>query len=188
MFPVPDNTFYFAAWLGVTIALGMISRRALRNRHSHGFYRFFAFSTSAAVIIPNIEHWHDQMWAPHQLLSWALLFFALALLISALHLLRTHGGERQVKPAEHFAFENTAELIETGVFRWIRHPMYSALLLFTWGVWLKDVSWPGLGLCLATTVFLWLTARVEEGENRQFFGEAYALYSERTKSFIPFIL
>ncbi|MCW8195087.1 isoprenylcysteine carboxylmethyltransferase family protein [Proteobacteria bacterium 005FR1] len=181
------GALYFSLWLASTVVLGVVSRRSLRNPRCHGFYRFFAFSASAAVVIPNLEHWHDRMWAPHQLLSWLLLFSALGLLVPALYLLKTRGGEREAKPAEHFAFENTAKLIETGVFRWVRHPMYSALMLFTWGVWLKNVSLPGLALCAATTTFLWLTARVEEQENQRFFGDAYAEYSKQTKAFIPLL-
>lgn len=175
-------------WLTAVSLLALISRHSLRNPRSHGFYRFFAFASCVAVVIPNLQYWHDDMWARHQIASWIILFSALGLVGNALYLLIVRGGQRQHKPAEHFGFENTAQLVESGVFGWIRHPMYSALLLFTWGAWLKHANWLGLAFCLATTLLLWLTARVEEAENQSFFGEVYKAYSQRTKRFIPFIL
>lgn len=177
----------FALWCLVTLSLAVISWRSLRNPRCHGFFRFFAFATAAAVLIPNIVYWQRELFAPHQLASWGLLFSALALLVSGLYLLKTRGGHRPQQVAEHFHFEDTGELIQTGVFQFIRHPMYSALILFTWGVWLKHATWLGLGLCLATTVLLWLTAKTEERENIAFFGEAYQRYRESTKRFIPYL-
>ncbi|MEX1033138.1 MAG: methyltransferase [Cellvibrionaceae bacterium] len=172
-----------------TLFLALISLRALRNPRCHGFYRFFAFSTSAAVVIPNLPYWYVNLFAPHQVASWLLLFPSLGLLLGGLYLLITRGGQRdKAIPRENFAFENTSALIETGIFHYIRHPMYSALILFTWGACLKHATWLGLGLCLVTTAILWLAATIEEWENLQYFGDAYQQYSKRSKAFIPFVL
>jgi protein-S-isoprenylcysteine O-methyltransferase Ste14 len=55
-------------------------------------------------------------------------------------------------------------------------------------VFFKDPSWPGGILALGATVFLVITAKVEEAECIRFFGPAYQTYMEQTKMFIPFLL
>ena len=45
-----------------------------------------------------------------------------------------------------------------------------------------------LGLAITATIFLWVTAKREEGENIQYFGEAYREYMKTTKMLIPYIL
>jgi hypothetical protein len=40
-------------------------------------------------------------------------------------------------------FEKTTQLVTTGVFKYIRHPLYSSLLLLAWGVFFKHPSWVG---------------------------------------------
>lgn len=178
----------FTVWLIVSLVLGLVSRRSLKNPSCHGFYRFFAFCAAAAVVLPNLDYWHAPLHAPRQILSGVLLFSALGLLGSGLYLLKTRGGRRPVGvPRENFAFENTAWLVDTGVFAYIRHPMYSSLLLFTWGAWLKHPNWVGLACTLIATAALWVAAKFEETENIMFFGDSYRSYIGRTRNFIPFV-
>jgi protein-S-isoprenylcysteine O-methyltransferase Ste14 len=84
-------------------------------------------------------------------------------------------------------FEKTTALVTTGIYRYIRHPMYSSLLFLAWGVFFKSPSWAdGLIVAVATLALL-ATARTEEAEDLRFFGEAYREYTRRSKRFIPFI-
>ena len=83
--------------------------------------------------------------------------------------------------------EKTTELVTTGVYHYIRHPFYSSLLFLGWGILLKNVNWIGILLAVLTTILLIITARKEEIENIQFFGENYQEYMKRTKMFVPFI-
>ena len=83
--------------------------------------------------------------------------------------------------------EKTTRLVTTGVFRYIRHPLYCSLLLLAWGAFFKDPSWVGGCLALAATAFLVATARAEEAENIRYFGAAYQAYMRHTKMFLPFL-
>jgi protein-S-isoprenylcysteine O-methyltransferase Ste14 len=74
-----------------------------------------------------------------------------------------------------------------GAYKYIRHPLYSSLLFLAWGVFFKDPSWLGGILALAATIFLVVTAKVEEAEDIRFFGPAYQIYRKQTKMFIPFL-
>ena len=85
------------------------------------------------------------------------------------------------------AFEKTTALITTGIYAYIRHPLYSSLLLLAWGIYFKAPSLPGVLLAVVTTTFLSATARADEGECIQFFGTEYQDYMQKTKRFIPFL-
>ena len=84
-------------------------------------------------------------------------------------------------------FEKTTTLVTTGIFRYIRHPLYSSLLLLTWGIFFKSPSAIGIFLASASTLFLVATARADEAECIQFFGAPYREYMRRTKMFIPYL-
>ena len=79
-------------------------------------------------------------------------------------------------------------MVTTGVFRYIRHPLYTSLLLLTWGVCFKQIDMAALSCALISTLFLWLTARRDEAECLAHFGEPYRQYMWRSKRFIPFLI
>jgi protein-S-isoprenylcysteine O-methyltransferase Ste14 len=103
-------------------------------------------------------------------------------------MLKRCGGyaARQDMPENH-AFENTVNVVEEGVYSYIRHPMYSSLLFLAWGAYLKNTSFPASVLVLMVTFFLFIAARVEEGENIRFFGKSYKQYMKRSKMFVPLL-
>ncbi|MGH1471208.1 MAG: methyltransferase family protein [Cellvibrionaceae bacterium] len=178
----------FGLWLLISLGLAGISYRSFKNWKSHGFYRFFAFVGTAFVFVSNVVYWHDDIFSILQLFSWFVLIVSLGFLINSLYQLTLHGGSRSKEiNTENFAFENTGTLVDSGIFAYIRHPMYSSLLLFTWGVWLKCPSMIALGASLVTTLAILITAKAEEKENVDFFGSAYIDYEKRTKRFIPYL-
>ena len=85
------------------------------------------------------------------------------------------------------AFEKTSTLVTTGIYRYIRHPLYSSLFLLAWGVFFKASTWIGGILAAAATVLLYVTARADEAECLQFFGSAYHNYMSRNKRFLPYV-
>jgi protein-S-isoprenylcysteine O-methyltransferase Ste14 len=87
--------------------------------------------------------------------------------------------------AELFSFEKTSTLVTTGIYRYIRHPMYAALLFLAWGAFLKEASPASVGLVLGASAMLLLTALRDEVECREHFGAEYAEYMTVSKRFIP---
>lgn len=156
------------------------------NRASHGFYRFFAFEGILSLVCLNLPFWFSDPFSLNQILSWSLLAISVALVINGLFQLKTKGGSgRKNALKENFAFENTTSLVESGIYKYIRHPMYSSLLFLAWGIFFKQST--ALGACLAffTTASLIATARSEEIENCDFFGPVYKKYMKRSKMFVP---
>ncbi|RZL64281.1 MAG: isoprenylcysteine carboxylmethyltransferase family protein [Variovorax sp.] len=170
-------------------ALIHVSRGPLRQPRSHGFYRFFAWECILALIVLNLPVWDRDPFAPHQLLSWALLALSAWLPIHAVRLLRQAGKPSTARKGDAalYAFEKTTALVTRGAFRYIRHPMYTALMLLAWGAFLKHFNGLNLLLVLAATALLWMTALRDEEECLAHFGEPYRDYIRGTQRFIPFV-
>lgn len=138
----------------VSAGIVYLSWSSLHDRQSHGFYRFFAFEAILLLILLNAGHWFSEPFAPRQILSWALLMGSLFLAVHGFRLLRVVGQpEGQI--------EDTTRLVTVGAYRYIRHPLYSSLLLLAWGAFFKAPSLAGLLLAGITTVSLVATARVK---------------------------
>ena len=175
-------------FLAGTAFFAWVSRHALLKPRSHGFYRFIAWECMLALVLINFPVWTVDPFSARQLTSWALLATSLALAAHALHLLRTIGRPAALRPdAELFAFEKTSSLVTTGAFRYIRHPMYAALLFLNWGAWLKDITLASSGLAGVASIALLITALRDEAECLQHFGAAYAAYMKASKRFVPFV-
>ncbi|MBN1220495.1 MAG: isoprenylcysteine carboxylmethyltransferase family protein [Anaerolineae bacterium] len=166
----------------VVVSAGILrySWPSLRNRQSHGFYRFFAFVSILLLFLLNVDYWINNPLASFQIVSWVLLCVSLFLAIHGFYLLRVVGQPEG-------DFENTTNLVTTGAYRYIRHPLYSSLLFLAWGIFFKQVTWVTLLLVLVVTISLVATARVEERENVARFGAEYAAYMKSTHRFIPFL-
>lgn len=177
--PIADMPLFVAG----TGCLLWCSHKPLRNPGSHGFYRFFAWEAILALTVLNRESAGDQT------LSEILLQLSLLPLMLGFITLRRHGksdGARREDGAL-YSWEKTTELISGGVFGLIRHPMYSALLGLTWGMFFRAVSWPGFALAVVASASLLLTALADEKECIAYFGEAYIDYMRRTRRFIPWL-
>lgn len=88
----------------------------------------------------------------------------------------------------HYAANPTeGGLVTTGPYRYMRHPIYAAALLFLWTGVAVNASLPGVALGLAATAMLALRIAFEERLVRRRYPE-YDDYARRTKRVIPFIL
>jgi len=171
-----------------TIGIVWISRSSLRDIQSHGFYRFFAWEAILILFLMNIGYWFVDPFSPRQIVSWAFLIVSLVLIFEGVHSFRKKGKLDQNRHDPGLVgIEKTTELVTTGVYHYIRHPFYSSLLFLGWGILLKNTTWIGILLAVMITILLIVTAKKEENENIQYFGERYREYMKHTKMFIPFM-
>lgn len=172
-----------------TTALVVISRKSLLRARSHGFYRFFAWEILLAMFLLNAQSWFRDPLAWYQLISWVLLIVSLVLVILGVQQLREIGKQDEGRSDPSLlGMERTSQLVTSGVYRYIRHPLYSSLLFLGWGMFFKSPSWLDAGLALLCTLFLTATACSEERENIEFFGAEYEVYMQHSKMFIPLVL
>jgi protein-S-isoprenylcysteine O-methyltransferase Ste14 len=181
-------TAKLAVFLLATAGIMWVSRASLTVPRSHGFYRFFAWEAILALALLNADVWFREPFSWHQLIAWPLLVISAFLAIIGVRLLKQIGTpDPQRDDVPMVAFEKTTTLVTTGVYGYIRHPLYSSLVFLAWGIFFKAPSGLGGLLTLAALLFLVATARVEEAENLDYFGEIYRDYMQRTKMFIPFL-
>jgi protein-S-isoprenylcysteine O-methyltransferase Ste14 len=175
-------------FLVVTLGIIWISRKSIRDPKSHGFYRFFAWEIILGLFLLNVGEWFSNPWSLRQLISWSLLLISLVVIISGVRMFNKHGKiDRNREDESLVGIEKTSQLVTTGIYHYIRHPFYSSLLFLGWGIFLKNISGLGLLLALINSIFLFITARREETENIEFFGESYQVFMQETKMFIPFL-
>lgn len=84
------------------------------------------------------------------------------------------------------AIHATQRLNQTGLFRWMRHPSYTGMMLIFVAMGLNTRNWLGLGIIvLLPMAALLYRIHVEEAALTGAFGAEYVEYSERTKRLIP---
>jgi len=181
-----DKVIFFIA---LSLPVIFFSKQSLFEPHSHGFTRFFSWEGIIILFVFNYTVWFREPFSAKQIVSWMLLIISLWFLIESVVRLSRARKPGIVRVDEKlFRFEKTTELVTSGIYRYIRHPMYSSLLFLTWGIWFKQPLWYLLPIALLTSWMLWLTARRDEKECQAYFGEKYAEYMKGTKRLIPFIL
>lgn len=74
-------------------------------------------------------------------------------------------------------------LVLTGLYHWVRHPLYTAGLLFIWLIPVMTVNL--LALNIGLTIYLTVGALFEERKLVREFGEEYIEYRKKTPMLIP---
>lgn len=130
------------------------------------------FLVSPLVEVPSIARgWFDAVGHWPASVGTALSFAGLTLIAV---------GWQQIHRAE--------SLVTSGLYRYMRHPQYTGIFLFTLG-WI--LHWPSLVTLLLWPVlmaaYVWLALR-EERQAAEEFGDEWAAYAARTKRFVPFVV
>ena len=173
----------------LSLPILIMSWRSLFHITSHGFYRFFSWECIIWLFVNNYKFWFVNPFCIKQIFSSIFLLLSGYLVIRGAILLIKIG-----KPVPNrdnkmlYPFEKTSELVDKGVFKYIRHPLYSSLLFLTWGLFLKNTLSGLLFIAVLSTIFLYLTAIFDEKECIKHFGDKYHEYMKRSKRFIPFII
>lgn len=82
--------------------------------------------------------------------------------------------------------EGEGRLVTDGVYRYIRHPQYTGLLLITLGLLVHWATIPTLIMWPILVVLYYRLARREEQEMEMKFGAQFTEYKSRVPMFIPF--
>lgn len=175
-------------FLLLSTAIVLISYKNVMHPNSHGFPRMFGWIGIAWLFDHNRQTWFDNPLSALQLGSWILLVLSVYLVFVALIDFRRFGKINSSRQEHHlFFFEKTTNLIDQGIYRFIRHPMYASLISLTWGTALKMPELPVILVASLCSFLFYLTARMDEKECLSFFGEDYQSYKNRSKMFVPFV-
>ena len=112
-----------------------------------------------------------------------ILVFLIGALVGLFALTHNQLGNFNIQPK----MKENAKLITTGVYAYIRHPMYLSVLLMMLGVFIGSPTILEVLLLISLTIVLVLKAKKEEAiwsdETQE-----YLNYKKKTKLFIPFLL
>jgi protein-S-isoprenylcysteine O-methyltransferase Ste14 len=102
----------------------------------------------------------------------ALLLITAVYLSTSGHVVVAHG-------------ERPASVVSTGAFRYVRHPLYSAAILFYMGLAVTTASLFSLALLVIIFLFYNYIADYEERLMEMKFGEDYVSYKRKTGKWTP---
>lgn len=148
-------------------------------------YNFIAVITLLPILLLPVLLVDRLMYSLH--FPWVVLTLGIQTLAMALLIL----GLRQTGIASFLGLrqlllpEDTspAQLVMGGLYRYVRHPVYTCGLVFIW--LLPIMSWNLLALNLGLTAYVIVGAYFEERKLVAEFGEAYEEYRQRTPMLIP---
>lgn len=172
-----------------TLLLAYFSGASLRHPGSHGFYRFFAWEMMLGLVLLNLDTWYDAALTWDQIVSGVLMSLSIFLVLMGYLSLNHYGEPDDSRDESHLLeFERTTALVTQGIYRHIRHPMYTSLISLDGGLYFKQMNWVSTSFALVAMIFLIAAVYAEEKENVRYFGDAYRDYMQRSKRFMPFIL
>lgn len=115
--------------------------------------------------------------------TFAIIIFIIGLLIGIWALSHNQLGNFNIQPK----LKEGSTLITTGIYKYIRHPMYLSVITTMFAFVLSTANLLEILFFISLLLVLILKAKREESLWIEH-DEEYARYKERTKLFIPFVL
>jgi protein-S-isoprenylcysteine O-methyltransferase Ste14 len=100
---------------------------------------------------------------------------------------RTLGKNWGVSTSRQAKLRDDHELIQSGPYAFVRHPMYFGSWVFILGLLMLYPMWVILMLAVSMLAAFFMRARREEAVLAERFGSVWKEYTKRTTRFIPFI-
>ena len=184
-FAIVWQVLYYA-WFAaeIVIAIGTRTRNSSGNVRDRGtLYLLWAvIFVSMTVGLSFTEAWQFGVVPNTHWLRWA----ALATLIAGLALRWTAIFTLGKSFSSNVAIHATQTVLKTGLYRWMRHPSYTGLIMIFVATGLRTRNWLSfLIITVPTTAALLYRIHVEEAALRGHFGAEYIEYSRQTKRLIP---
>lgn len=170
----------------VTLGVGTFSAFAAATRyHFHspkmelGAW-LVALANIAGSVLLTILAWWDEPPLMARLIGWLVMAKSLALFLWAIAASRTARLRFVYDP------EKPHSLVQTGPYRYVRHPFYTSYMLLFIGWAIADWQWLGVVVPVVIVALYFFAARMEE---RNFaaspLADSYADYHRRVGGFVP---
>ena len=182
--PALIGTIYFVSELLLTLTRRSRGKGYARQDQSSLRLIWIVISASVVAGIYITRYWRAAA-IPHaaNFASLGLILFAIGILVrwwAIIALGRFFTVDVRIAP-DH-------QLVESGPYRWVRHPSYTGVVLAFIGFGLTTGNWAAL-LVINVPIFFTFLYRmhVEELALIDGLGEVYIAYMTRTKRLVPFI-
>lgn len=159
---------------------------AIRSKVRHeitmsiGYFLFIALCFENFGSLLPFQYWEVGSILALKIIGFALLGISVVIALTAFLTMKILGRPKK-------GWEDTTQLIESGIFSLVRHPIYFAAFLASTGVFFIKISILSIILVCVSDILFFLAAFYEDKLDEEKFGEAYKEYKNKTKLFIPFI-
>jgi protein-S-isoprenylcysteine O-methyltransferase Ste14 len=152
-------------------------------------YNLFSFASLFPIAMMLLVYPDQQLYAiPEPWVYLTTLIQGLAAMALIAGVMQTgfweFSGLAQLAPT--YPTSKTASLVTSGLYAYVRHPLYTAGLVFIW--FSSEMTVNRLALWLVFSLYLVIGAFFEERKLLKDFGAAYAEYKSRTPMLIPKIV
>jgi protein-S-isoprenylcysteine O-methyltransferase Ste14 len=151
------------------------------------FYRIGYNIIAISILLPLL---YVSIAAPNQALELPTWIWYLGIICMALGLVLLVRAFQAFDGAEFLGIkkEATPLLVQKGMYKYVRHPLYFATIVLILGLFLcLPTQKMGLTLLISYT-YIGIGYRLEERKLIAIFGAEYRAYQQRVKALIPFIL
>jgi protein-S-isoprenylcysteine O-methyltransferase Ste14 len=135
------------------------------------------------IVLPRRHVLWEQMWPQTELTFWlGVLLMALGFAFTAWA--RVTLGRNW---SSTVTLKENHELIQTGPYGWVRHPIYTGLLVMFLGTAVTVGQWRGLPAIGLILVSFLIKLRLEEQWMTELFGPQYEAYRRRVAMLVPWV-
>ena len=181
----PDGAFIALCFAAFAVAwiIGAFFSKRTRERSPTLYLILFAvaiwvFLASGISHMPDVELWPYTRQTG--LVADIVVAFGLFFLLWARITLGTNWSGTVTIKENH-------ELITTGPYAIVRHPIYTGMLVMLIGIAILTGHAIVFGFVAVVTVAMWVKSLTEEGMMTKEFPDAYPAYRQRVRALIPFI-
>jgi protein-S-isoprenylcysteine O-methyltransferase Ste14 len=183
------NFFTLCWWIFIIVwVISSFSVKPTKERQDLGGRLFtYAFGIVLVLLLAGKIRWggiNVRIWPYEQ----PLIFLAYMLTLAGLVTLIWARFSLGTNWSGLVTFREGHELIERGPYRFVRHPIYTGLLLMVAGTATAVGTFGGLLSVAICFLGHWWKLREEEKLLTRHFPDTYPHYKSRTKALIPFIL
>ena len=147
-------------------------------------YSFFALITLAIVVTYNFSMQSFLLWNVNIIEQ--VIAVACMLSCGTIMLLFSRKFFFDLSGADVFQKKQLSrELIKTDLYKYVRHPLYSATLGFVWSIFLYSPLFSNLISCICITAYTIAGIYLEEKKLVYEFGDNYISYRSQTPMLIP---
>jgi protein-S-isoprenylcysteine O-methyltransferase Ste14 len=183
LFPIMWLSWAVYWWVSSRHVKSSVRRESAASRLAHVVPLMLA---AILLSLPNLPI----RFLAERFLPFATWPFALGAALTAAGLLFAVWARRHIGAnwSATVTIKKSHELIVSGPYALVRHPIYTGLLLALVGSAIAIGEWRGTLAVALASLALWRKLRLEERWMRQEFGEAYQAYCRRVPALIPFVL
>jgi len=175
---------WFAYWLAAARNVKATSRR--EGIATFLLNRIFVLIGALLLVVPHQPLlWLNKRFVPQTMAAYWLGLLIVAAGLAVAVWARVHLGRNW---SATVTIKQDHELIRTGPYGAVRHPIYTGILLALLGTAVAIGEWRGLVAFVSFTVGLLIKIKAEERFMSETFGEQYARYRAEVPALIPFIV